>query len=87
MRINRHALEAFRVRSGLSVTALARAAGRDQSTLSNILAGRSDPSEAAAQALADALGVDVAAIRIEPPTAADALKVLTAHVRAEQVAS
>lgn len=89
MRINRHALEAFRIGAGLTVTGLAEATGRDQSHLSHILAGRKDPSDAMAHALAKVLGIDVAAIRVDPPTANDALKVLTAHVRAqpEQVAS
>lgn len=81
MRINRHTLEAFRQQAGLTVTALAEAAGKDQSTLSNILAGRSDPSDEAAQALAAVLGVEVEAIQVPPTTVKDALKVITAFVR------
>lgn len=83
MRINRHALRAIQERSDLSVTALALTIGKDQSTLSNILAGRREPSESTAQALADALGIDIEAIRVDPPSATDALKVLAAAVRAE----
>lgn len=83
MRINRHTLEAFRQQAELTVTALAEAAGSDQSTVSNILAGRRDPSAQTARALAKALDVDVEAIQVPPTTVKDALKVITEHVRSQ----
>lgn len=84
MRINRHALRAFREQAGVSVTSLARAVDRDDSTIVNIEAGRRDPSDEMAEAIAGALGISVDALEIPPPTARDALKVLTTVVRSEQ---
>lgn len=83
MRINRHALRAFREQAGISVTSLAQAVGLEQPTLSNIEAGRKDPSDDTAHAIAGALGISIDALVIPPPTARDALKVLTTVVRSQ----
>lgn len=66
MRLNHVALRALRERSGLTVTALADAAGIKQSHLSNIEAGRRNPSPDVAVAIARALKVDVVAILADP---------------------
>lgn len=66
MDINRHALRALRERSGISVTALAEAAGIKQAHLSNIEAGRRRASAEVVIALAKALKVDLLAIVADP---------------------
>ncbi len=70
MRLNSAALRALRERSGLSVTALATAAGIKQAHLSNIESGRRSASPEVAVSLARALKVDLAAILAEPVTEA-----------------
>lgn len=66
MQINPSALRTIRERTGLSVTALASAAGIKQSHLSNIEAGRRKASPEVVKALAGALKVDMAAILTSP---------------------
>lgn len=66
MDLNPAALRAIRERSGLSVTALADAAGIKQAHLSNIEAGRRRASPEVAKALAAALKVDLVAILSSP---------------------
>lgn len=66
MRVNPVALRALRERSGLTVTALAHAAGIRQPHLSNVELGRRNVSPPVALAIAEALKVDVAAILAEP---------------------
>jgi transcriptional regulator with XRE-family HTH domain len=66
MDLNTAALRVIRERSGLSVTALAMAAGIKQSHLSNIEAGRRRASAEVAVALAQALKVDLLAIVADP---------------------
>ncbi len=70
MDLNRHALRVIRERSGLSVTALAAAAGIKQSHLSNIEAGRRRASAEVATELAKALKVELLAIVADPHQAA-----------------
>lgn len=65
MRINREALLALQELNGLSGSGLARKAGLSQSHYSNICTGVRDPSPQAAKKIADALGVTVAALRLE----------------------
>ena len=69
VRINPAALRAIRERSGLSVTALAAAAGIKQAHLSNIEAGRRKASADVAVALARALKVELPAILADPSEA------------------
>lgn len=66
VRLNTSALRALRERSGMTVTALAAAAGIKQSHLSNIEAGRRNASPEVAVALASALCVDLPAILSDP---------------------
>lgn len=66
MDINPAALRAIRERSGLSVTALADAAGIKQAHLSNIEAGRRRASPEVTKALAAALKIDLVAILATP---------------------
>lgn len=70
MRLNRAALRVIRERSGMTVTALAEAAGVKQSHLSNIEAGRRNASPDVVVALASALKVDLPAILADPEQAA-----------------
>lgn len=70
MRINPAALRAIRQRSGMSVTALAEAAGIKQPHLTNIEAGRRNASPDVVVALASALKVDLPAILADPDRAA-----------------
>ena len=67
VRINPVALRTIRERSGMSVTALAEAAGIKQSHLSNIEAGRRKASADVVVALARALKVELPAILADPP--------------------
>lgn len=69
MKINPAALRTIRERSGLSVTALATGAGIKQAHLSNIEAGRRNPSEDVTLALARELKVELLAILMDAPTA------------------
>ena len=62
MQLNRHALNVIRTRSGLSVSALAEAAGISQPHLSNLEAGKRQASEQAITRLAEALKVPVVAL-------------------------
>jgi len=62
MEINRHALRVIRERSGITVSALAIAAGIRQAHLSNIEAGRRNASDTVIVALAKALDVPLQAI-------------------------
>lgn len=62
MQVNRHAVRALRERTGLTVTALASSAGIKQAHLSNIEAGRRQPSDEVLIALARELKVDLPAI-------------------------
>lgn len=73
MQINRHALRTIRERSGLSVTGLAEASGIKQSHLSNIEAGRRQPSAEVVVALAKALKVDLPSILSEPTPTTEAV--------------
>lgn len=66
MRLNPTALRALRERSGMSVTALAGAAGINPSHLTNIEAGRRNASNEVGVALAQALKVDLLAILADP---------------------
>ena len=66
VRINPAALRTIRELSGLSVTALAEAAGIKQAHLSNIEAGRRKASADVVVALARALKVEVPAILADP---------------------
>lgn len=70
MDINPVALRTIRQRSGLTVTALAEAAGIRQAHLSNIESGRRRPSPELALALAEALQVPLMAILASPAEAA-----------------
>lgn len=70
MDLNPAALRIIRERSGLSVTALAEAAGIRQSHLSNIEAGRRRASPEVAVALARALKVELVAIAADPKAVA-----------------
>lgn len=67
-RINPHALQVIRERSGLSVSELARRSGVSQPHLSNIETGRRGTSPAVVRALAHALAVPVLALCAELPT-------------------
>ncbi len=69
MQINPAALKAIRQRSGMTITALAESAGCKQAHLSNIEAGRRQPSDELIVGLADALKVDLPAILLAPPKA------------------
>ena len=71
MRVNRYALRVLRERSGLSVSALARAAGLSQPHLTNIESGKRQASPAALVALAIALRVPVVAIICDPDAPAE----------------
>ena len=64
--INPAALRTIRQRSGMSVTALAEAAGIKQAHLSNIEAGRRRASAEVAVALAGALKIELPAILANP---------------------
>lgn len=68
MRYNGHAIRALRkVHGGLSVSALAVAAGINQPHMSNIEAGKRQPSDDVAMRIAAALGLDdLRAIQIAP---------------------
>lgn len=66
MRLNKAALKALRERSGMTVTALAEAAGVKQAHLSNIEAGRRNASPDVVVALARALKVPLPAILADP---------------------
>lgn len=70
MRCNPAALRAIRERSGLTVSALAEAAGIKQAHLSNVEAGRRNASPEVVVALAKALKVDLPAILADPEMAA-----------------
>lgn len=67
MRVNPHALQVIRERSGLSVSELARRSGISQPHLSNIETGRRGASPAVMKALAHALAVPVLALCAELP--------------------
>ncbi|MGE3618915.1 MAG: helix-turn-helix domain-containing protein [Acidimicrobiia bacterium] len=69
MQVNPSSLRVIRERSGLTVTALARAAGIHQAHLSNIEAGRRNPSPQVGRALAAALKIDLVAILADPDAA------------------
>lgn len=62
MQINGEALRVIRERSGLTGTALAEMVGVDRTHISNIEAGRKQPSPELARRLADALKVPLIAI-------------------------
>ena len=70
MHINGPVLRVIRERSGMTVTALAEAAGIRQAHLSNIEAGRRQPSPDVAVSLARALRVDLPIILKDPDEAA-----------------
>jgi transcriptional regulator with XRE-family HTH domain len=70
MRVNGAAIRAIRERSGLSGTALAEQAGIRQSHLSNIEAGRRQPSEELAVSIARVLRSPLVAILADPEKAA-----------------
>ncbi|MFI6477389.1 helix-turn-helix domain-containing protein [Nonomuraea sp. NPDC050663] len=66
-KINRFAVQAIRVSQGLSQVALARRAQLDNSYVCRLESGqRSRPAPIITRRLADALGVPVAAIIINP---------------------
>lgn len=66
MRLNPAAVRALRERSGMTVTALALAAGIKQAHLSNIEAGRRNASPEIVKAIASALRVELPAILSDP---------------------
>ena len=70
-KINAHAVKALRVAQGLSQVSLARKAGLDHSYLSRIeRAQRCHPAPSVTKALAEALGVPMAAILADPQVVA-----------------
>lgn len=66
MQLNRAALRAIRERSGMTIASLARAVGISPDHLSNIEAGRRNPSPDIGVALAKALKVELPAILADP---------------------
>lgn len=66
MRINPQALRAIRERSGMTVVALAKAAGVDRTLIAHIEAGRRNAGPETATALAKALKVALPAILADP---------------------
>lgn len=71
MHLNPAALRAIRLRSGMTIASLALAAGIQPSHLSNIEAGRRNPSADTAKALARELKVELPAILATPADAAE----------------
>jgi transcriptional regulator with XRE-family HTH domain len=70
-RINGHAVRALRIAQGLSQVSLSRQAGLDHSYLSRIeRAQRCHPAPWVTKALADTLGVPMAAILADPQVVA-----------------
>ena len=69
MQLNPAALRTIRERSGMTVTALAEAAGICQAHLSNIEAGRRNASPEVVMNLARALKVQLPAILADPEAA------------------
>lgn len=72
MDINPVALRTIRQRTGLTVTALAEAAGIGQAHLSNIESGRRKASPEVVIALAEALRIELPAILAVPASTAAA---------------
>lgn len=71
MKINHHALRVIRERSGMSLTALAKAVGVSQPHMTNVESGKRDASPTTVRKIADALNMSMLAIVAEEPGTRD----------------